>query len=86
MQQELSKIDELTNSGDLASCFQYQEQLNSLTKKAMSITLTLAQAKDGNTLLLNTLEFKMKAAGDIAEYQQAQTIKEVIEVPFLYVS
>ena len=33
-----------------------------------------------NSILLNTLESKMKAAGDIAEYEQAQVLKRAMEV------
>lgn len=76
----MSQIDELTKSGDIAQCFQNQEQLNSLVKKASGIIQTLLHIQDGNNLLVNSLEFKMKAAGEIAEYQQAQSIKTVLEV------
>lgn len=80
MKSILQKIDELTNAGDLASCFQYHEQLNKQTNQATGITRTLVSLKDSNMILINSLELKMKAAGEIAEYQQAQTVKVSLEV------
>lgn len=80
MKETLQKIDELTNAGDLASGFQYHELLNKQSKKAESITRTTASSNDANTILTNTLECRMKAAGDIAEYEQAQVLKNTLEV------
>ena len=80
MSDSLHHLNELTNAGDLASCFQYQEQINKQSIKASAITRSLALSQESNLFLKNTLEYKMKAAGDIAEYEQAQNIKIILEV------
>ena len=80
MSDSLHHLNELTDKGDLASCFQYQEQINKQSIKASAITRSLALSQESNLLLKNTLEYKMKAAGDIAEYEQAQNIKIILEV------
>lgn len=80
MSESLQHINELTDAGDLATCFQYQEQLNKQSIKASEITRSLSLSQESNILLKNTLEYKMKAAGDIAEYEQAQNLKVVLEV------
>ena len=80
MSDSLHQLNKLTNAGDLASCFQYHEQINKQSIKASAITRSLALSQESNLLLKNTLEYKMKAAGDIAEYEQAQNIKITLEV------
>ena len=80
MKEVIQQIDRLTNEGDLASCFQHHEQLNMLNSKALPLTKNLVSLQDGNSTLINSLEFKMKAAGEIEEYQQAQQIKTTMEV------
>lgn len=74
------KITELTNSGDLASCFEIHERINGFTKRATELSSSLTDNEECNTLLVNTLEYKMKAAGEISEYEQAQMLKTAIEV------
>ena len=74
------KIAELTSSGDLASCFEIHEKTNDFTKKATELASSLTDNDECNTLLINTLEYKMKAAGEISEYEQAQMLKNAIEV------
>lgn len=86
MKETLQKIDELTNAGDLASGFQYHELLNKQSKKAETITRVAASSKDANTILTNTIEYRMKAAGDIAEYEQAQVLKNTLEVTYCFKS
>lgn len=74
------KVDDLTNEGDIASGFKCHEDLHILSKKAIGVVKAIASDMECNTILLNTLESKMKAAGDIAEYEQAQCIKTAMEV------
>ena len=74
------KVDDLTNAGDLAGCFQFHEQVHILSKKALALMTEIAGNTECNSILLNTLESKMKAAGDIAEYEQAQVLKRTMEV------
>lgn len=80
LKSDQEKITELTNSGDLASCFEIHERINGKMKKAITLTTSLSRNRECNTLLINTLEFKMKAAGEISEYEQAQMLKTTIEV------
>lgn len=74
------KVDDLTNAGDLAGCFQFHEQVHILSKKALALMTEIAGNTECNSILLNTLGSKMKAAGDIAEYEQAQVLKRAMEV------
>lgn len=70
----------MTNSGDLASCFEIHERVNEFTKKAAELASSLTDNEECNNLLVNTLEYKMKAAGEISEYEQAQMLKKAMEV------
>ena len=74
------KINELTTAGDLATTFQIHEELNRQSKIAIETSLQLLRNKEGNHILRSSLESKMRAAADIAEYEQAQTYKRTNEV------
>lgn len=80
------KVDELTNEGDIASGFKYHEELHILSKKAIAVVTAIVSNAECNGILLNTLESKMKAAGDIAEYEQAQCLKTAMEVSLLWLN
>ena len=74
------KITELTSSGDLTTTFQLHEELNKQSNTATELAAQIVQNEECNTILRNSLEGKMKAAADIAEYEQAQSIKQALEV------
>lgn len=74
------KIAELTASGDLTTTFHLHEELNKQSKLATDIACEIARNAECNTILQNSLESKMKAAADISEYQQAQNLKQALEV------
>lgn len=77
------RIAELTASGDLTTTFHLHEELNKQSKLATDIACGIAKDTECNTILRNSLESKMKAAADISEYEQAQNLKQALEVsPF----
>ena len=80
MKAKQEKINELTTSGDLTTTFQIHEELNRQSKLATNIALQIIHSKECVAILMNTLESKMKAAGEIAEYEQAQIYKRTREV------